>query len=293
MPLVGLRCPNGDVVTVDHCLKVCEQRCITIPTAKRVTMEREWTGTPSTTQCLNGTMMEFLKLTKDYTVDPQKRAFMLSGRGHHELLEDLAVELGLPAEVALTGDRDIFDVLEPSKEGWTLTDYKWWGSYRVGRALGIMEVGKQPDPSGAKYKVSGKWGKAGDPKMISVFAQVDNCVDLFEPELQLNNYRRILRERGLVVTKMQLQVTVRDGGLAIATARGITLNIYLIPIRELPDSYVREYFMNKEVALKTALQTKRWETPCDDRESWEGKKCQEYCEVWEYCPKGILHQGAK
>lgn len=293
MPLKYLRCPNGDTKEVDYCLTQCPQRCITIPTAKRLVRERKWTGTPSTTQLLNGTMMEFLKLTKDYTVDPQKRAFMLSGQGHHELLEGVAKELNLPAEVPLTEeDRDIFDLLEPYG-GWTLTDYKLWGSYRVGRALGIMEVGKQPDPSGAKYKVSGKWGKAGDPKMISVFAQVDNCVDLFEPELQLNNYKRILRERGLVVTKMQLQVTVRDGGLAIATARGITSNIYLIPIRELPDSYVSDYFDHKAINLLKALECGSWDIPCDGRESWEGKRCEQYCEVARFCPKGILYQGAK
>jgi len=92
-----------------------EERCLTLPTLTLISEEREWNGIASTTQLLNGTMMEFLKLTQPYVVDPDKRAFMLAGTKHHASLEEFAKKLGLPAEIALNIDRDIFDLLEPEK----------------------------------------------------------------------------------------------------------------------------------------------------------------------------------
>jgi len=291
MPLVGFKCPDGKTVPVEECLAGCSHRCLTLPTLQLIANERKWSGTPSTTQLLNGTMLEFLKITKDYVVDPQDRAFALLGTRHHKKLESVAKELGLPSEIGLTDEeRDVFDLIEPSEDGWTLTDYKTWGSFRVAKALGIVEVGKVPDPSGAVYKVSGKWGKAGEPKMIPKFEQHPELADLWEAELQLNSYRLKLEEKGLGVTKMQLQITVRDGSLVVALSRGVERNIYLIEVRRLDNEEVKEYFLQKEILLKDCLEVGKCDYPCDDRECWDGARCKGYCEVAEWCPKGILYQ---
>lgn len=294
MPLTRFKCPDGKIVPVEECLAGCSHRCLTLPTLQLIAKERKWSGTPSTTQLLNGTMLEFLKITKDYVVDPQDKAFALLGTRHHKKLEEVAKELGLPAEVGLTDEeRDIFDLLEPSGDGWVLTDYKTWGSFRVAKALGIVEVGKVPDPSGATYKVSGKWGKAGEPKMVARFEQHPELADLWEAELQLNSYRLKLEEKGLGVTKMQLQITVRDGSLVVALSRGVERNIYLVEVRRLDDGEVKKYFHDREGWLSTALVLGRWDIPCDTRECWDGARCKGYCEVAEFCPKGILYQGDK
>lgn len=302
MPLVWFKCPDGKTIPVEECLVGCSHRCLTLPTLQLIAKERKWSGTPSTTQLLNGTMLEFLKITKDYVVDPQDRAFMLAGTIHHKKLEEVAKELGLPAEVGLTDEeRDIFDLLEPEiilptgkvkypTGGWILTDYKLWGSFRVAKALGIIEVGKVPDPSGAKYKVSGRWGKAGEVKMIPKFEQHPELANLWDAELQLNSYRLKLEEKGLGVTKMQLQITVRDGSLVVALSRGVEKNIYLIKVQRLDDIEVGDYFGGKELALYAALKD-GWSMPCDERECWDGARCKGYCEVAEWCPKGILYQG--
>ena len=293
MPLTWLRCPDGVVIPVEDCLSNCRMDtvCMTAPTLHAITKERKWTGIPSTTQLLNGTMMEFLKITQPYVVDPQDRAFALLGSRHHQYLESIAKELGLPSEQALGVDgKDIFDLLEPEGDSWVLTDYKTWGSYRVAKALGIVEVGKVPDPSGAVYKVSGKWGKAGTPKMIPRFEQLPEAVDLWETELQLNNYRVLLEGKGLTVGRMQIQVTVRDGGLAVARSRGVERNISLIPIRLLDNDAVKDYFTKKKDNLLAALEAGRCDEPCNERECWEGARCKGYCEVALYCPKGMLYQ---
>src|SRR3990167_7977846 len=118
-------CPDQIQVRVKDCLSECRmaERCLTLPTLKLISNEREWTGTPSTTQLLIGTMEAFLKLTQPYSVDPDKRAFMLAGTIHHQKLEAIAKELGLPSEVALSVDRDIFDLLELEDGQLVLTDY--------------------------------------------------------------------------------------------------------------------------------------------------------------------------
>lgn len=285
--LIGFYCPDRKTVTIDDCMEKCRmgERCLTAPWLKRISQEREWSGVASTTQLINGTMLEYLKITEDYYVDPDSRAFMLQGSLHHESLEEMAKELGLASEVALSIDRDIFDLIEVEEEGLVLTDYKLWGSFKVAKALGIVEVGKIPDPSGAVYKSSGKWGKAGSPKMVGDFRQVPEECDNWESELQLNRYRVMLAELGVKIHRMQLQITVRDGGLAIARSRGVDKNTYKIPVQSLPNTVVKHYFIHKAECLKIALSS-GWSEPCNDRETWGGIRCERYCDVAHLCPKG-------
>jgi len=296
MPLQWFQCPDGKVIEVEDCLKCvtnCRmgETCLTLPTRMKIAEEREWNGVASTTQLLNGTMQEFLKLTQPYMANPDKRLFMIEGTKHHENLEAYAKALGFPAEIALNIDRDIFDLLEPDGDGWSLTDYKLWGSYRVVKALGLVETGRMPDPSGAVYKTSGKWGKAGSPKMVATYKAMAQEVDLFNEELQLNRYRIMLEEKGIKVTRMQLQVTVRDGGLAVANSRGIMRNGYKIPINKLSNGEVIDYFEAKKEDLRVALEQGSWSEPCSLYECWDGARCKNYCEVARNCPKGILVQG--
>jgi len=274
MPLKWFQCSLIDKpVPIEHCFNC--HHCLTLPTLKMMADERAWTGRPSTTQLLNGTMLEFLKITRDYTIDPQKKAFALLGTRHHEELAEVAHGLGLPAEIALSPDgRDIYDLLEPENGAWTLSDYKTWGSYRMVRALGIVKVGKGKD---SKFMVN------------------ESQKDTWESEMQLNHYRVLLEEHDIKVGRMQVQVTVRDGGLQIARTRGVKDNIYLIPIRRLNDNVVMDYFNRKHWMLVDSLHA--YETnpdylplPCDNRESWDGARCRGYCEVAEFCPKGMMEQ---
>jgi len=137
------------------------------------------------------------------------------------------------------------------------------------------------------YKTTSKWGKAGEPKMVNVFDQIPANADNWEAEYQLNRYRVMLEELGVKVTAMQLQVTVRDGGLAIATSRGLDRNTYRIPIKFLPDEEVIDYFTFKADNLNKAL-IYGWSEPCTPAECWDGNRCSEYCDVSIFCPKGQL-----
>jgi len=145
--LEKFQCPDKETIPVSDCLRKCRmrKRCMTLPTLVLISQEREWNGVASTTQLLNGTMLEYLKLTKLYTVDPDSRAFMLEGNKHHKALETIAKELGMASEIPLSVDRDIFDLIEVEENQIILTDYKLWGSYRVAKALGVTKIGTKPD----------------------------------------------------------------------------------------------------------------------------------------------------
>ena len=245
---------------------------------------------PSTTELLNGTRLSFLKLTKPYTVDPMERAFALLGTRHHQRLEAVARKLNVLSEEKLKGEiSGIFDLLEPDElsvvEAYLLTDYKTWGSFKVARALGLVES-KVPDPSGAVYRKSGSWGKAGTPKMVSIWTPNPEGADLFNEEMQLNNYRILVEECGFPVPRIQLQVTVRDGGTFIATDRGVDRKIYTIPIRRVADEEVKSYFEAKRQALLKALEAKMMPPPCSDYERWEGRRCKGFCDVAKFCSEG-------
>ena len=155
---------------------------------------------------------------------------------------------------------------------WTLVDNKGWGSYKVARALGLVKSGKGKD---ARFVI--------DPQQA----------DLYEVELQLNHYRVMLEEKGVEIGRMQLQVFVRDGGLAVARTRGIERNSYIIPIKRLDDNLVEVYFGLKSADLLTALERYKDDPsylpqPCDNRESWDGNRCGKWCDVAKFCPKGML-----
>lgn len=279
MPLSGFICPDGTTAPIAndlaHC-RSCDHRCLNLPTLRYIAKERVWTGRPSTTQLLNGTMLEFLKITRDYIIDPgQDRIFALFGSGLHALLAREAEELNLPAEIALSPDgRDIFDLLEPENGTWTLTDNKGWGSYKVARALGLVKTGKGKD---ATFVI--------DPEQA----------DLYESELQLNHYRVMLEEKGVAVGRMQLQVFVRDGGLAAARTRGIERNSYIIPIKRMDNLTVKTFFEMKDHQLLEALlyytaDPNYLPSPCNNRECWDGNRCGKWCDVAKFCPRGMLGQ---
>jgi hypothetical protein len=254
--------------------------------------ERPWDNNPSTTQLINGTMYSFLKLTKDYCIKPHSKAFMIAGTIHHKSLENMAKELGLSSEIALNIDRDVIDLLEFEDGELVLTDYKLWGSYKVAKVLGLTQIGTEP--TGEVYKKAGYWGKVGDPKMKPVFGRDASLAENTDAELQLNHYRIMLKEMGITIKRMQVQATVRDGELDIAIGRGVIEPIYLIDVKELDDNYVKEYFEFKKSELLTAMEQDFWDEPCSNSECWDGRKCdKKYCDVWNFCSRGIIANGGQ
>lgn len=235
----------------------------------------------STTFLIQGTLQAFLKLTKEYAVSPDQRAFMVHGTKAHANLEGAEDEYSLLEESfqdsEITG---IADVLESENGKNVLVDYKTAGSFKVAKALGFYV---EDEETGEVYK-SGK--RKGEPKTRKVLRRDSSKIDRRDWELQLNKYRIEFEKKGLKVDSIKIQALVRDGGTYIAKSRGVFRNIYYFNIDRIPDAEILAYFEAKRVALLAALQQGYWNDICTAEENWDGLKCQKYCEVAEFCKYG-------
>ena len=227
-------CPDNQKCEISGCLQSCrmEKRCLSLPTLRAISQQREWTGIPSTTQLLKGTREAWLEIVNDdLIINPQDRMFSLLGTKVHGTLErhadNMLSEERISDEVS-SGQMDCYDA-----NSMTLYDYKTAGSYKVMQALGIVMVDV---PTGEVYKTG---EKKGQPKTRK--EPQNGQPDMREWELQLNDYRIKLESQGFAVKDMYIEAIVRDGGTIAARSRGIIQNAYLIPVRRMPDEEVKTY----------------------------------------------------
>jgi|TARA_R100000329_G_scaffold65229_1_gene57737 CRISPR/Cas system-associated exonuclease Cas4 (RecB family) len=287
MPLKGFKYSNGETVSIEEVKRgdVDIARIgVSLPTLLHMSKSRPPDRKPSTTELLNGTCQSYLERTADYYIHPEDNAFSLAGTLHHLKLEESSIGMDrLKSELTLesdgiTGTVDLYD-----KDTKTLVDYKFSGSYKIAKCLGVQF--KYVNHPTEVYKRSGRWGKAGSPKRIKEFYIDKNTADLEDWGWQLNFYRYLLESNGYEVHNMFIQATVRDAGLQIARERGIDRKIYMIEIPHIDNSHLIKRFREKREELIHALYyTKKIPSVCTEEETWGGVKCKSYCPVREVCP---------
>jgi hypothetical protein len=295
MPAIGFICPDFQTITFQECFKECRlktdlpcERCKALPFLRRASKQREWTGEPSTTQLLIGTREAWLKIKRDYYINPDDKVYALLGTQVHSVLDrfgygDHLTEERLRDEIC-SGAFDFYD-----GETQTLYDYKTWGSYKVMQALGIscVEVPETDENGEVVLKKAGK--NKGEPKTRKIWVNGDTAtraVALLETSIQLSNYRDKLRKilpEGYAVKKMAVQVISRDSGLMVSTQRGIEEKAPLLPVNGISSYWVSKYLSRKKELLLTYLDKNKIPPLCRKKETWNGKKCQQYCEVKEQC----------
>ena len=288
MPTKSFICLDGYKIEVEQCLEEggcrLSSRCAPRTYLRMISTDRTWTGKPSTTQLIAGTMLSFLRLTVDYAIKPDGCAFMAHGTKVHRKLQDVTDDLSL-VEEKLTGETTgvtgIFDLLEVEGDSSILADFKTSGSWKVMKALGLYTGDVETD----EVFKSGK--RKGQRKTRKWLFQSDDMIDRRDWELQLNMYRLQIEEMGFPVDEIRLMCIVRDGNTAVARSRGILRNIYYFEIDRLPDQEVRDYFERKRKNLLLALEQGSWSEPCSEMENWDGIRCERYCPVWQQCSLGI------
>lgn len=237
---------------------------------------------PSTTQLIAGTKQAFLRLTTDYDISPDSRAFMIQGTKTHANLEAVDDEFSLLEEkFSDENNTGISDVITTEDGLSTLSDYKNTGSFKVQKALGFYI---DEEPTGEIYK-SGK--RKGESRTRKVIKRDESKRDILDWALQLNDYRiKAEHKLKIKIQRLKIQAIVRDGNTHIARSRGIFRNIYYFDVPIMPDEEVKTFFEQKRKLLLAALKAGEWEQICDARECWDGIKCARYCEVAESCPYG-------
>lgn len=286
MSIKGFICPDLEVTTFENCFEKCRmsERCMSIATLKAISEQRPNDRPPSTTELLSGTCEAYLKRVEEYYINPQDRAFALMGTIHHGILEsqELDLERYLIEEklegLNITGILDFYD-----KKTCTLIDYKNTGSFKAMKVLGMTST-LVPDPSGNVYKKSGPWGRAGTIKKVKQWYRDESLSDFGDWAKQVNLYRYLLELQGFQVKEMKLQMNIRDASTMSSRDRGIDRNIYFVDIPFIDDEIIVEYFTRKRDALVKALNEGQLPEKCSSEETWEGKKCESYCEVRHLCP---------
>lgn len=297
---IGFRCPDGVCITHEACLQRCRMahRCVTKPTLRRMSSTREWTGRPSVTQCLKGTMESYLKIVTAYFVSPQDLAFQLAGTVSHENLEKMVSDSEISeVKVGDSTGSGIPDLLEPDEDSsgaWILYDYKFLGSFAVADMLrNYIQTRPVTGEDGKPYILSR--GKSKGEIKLERYVDANHSLimdGMCDISLQINRYRRLLERDGKNIKRMMCQITVRDGGTVTATQRGILDRIYMVEAPRLLDDVVDSFFELKAKKLISALENKGCDEICSAQERWnDDNKCKKYCSVWFACPHGRSIRG--
>ena len=290
MPAKYFICPDNERIEIEKCLsfKGCRmtERCATLPYLRVASYDREYTGiTPS--MAGTGARQIYLKATCDYAINPNDRAFSVLGIGTHNKLSIHRYTNNVLSEEKLSDEdsKGIADVLEQDEwnDGYyILNDYKTWGSYKVALALGLVynDVPVFDDYGNPILYVKGN--KKGKQKTTKEATIDSSNADLFSEEMQINRYRIFFEREGFLISKMNVFSLPRDGSTHIAKYRCIDKNIYTIPIKHINDNIVLEYYKVKQESVDFAFEHDKIEK-CNNYESWNGRRCDGYCEVSEQC----------
>ena len=144
------------------------------------------------------------------------------------------------------------------------------------KALGYY---KKDVETGEVYKTGVKKGQPKTRKELFT----DGVRHVLDWALQLNYYRLFLEEENYTVSSTVIQDLCRDTGLRIASERGITKPLYLIPINPISNHWLKRYMEAKAKRLQQAIETGVVPKKCSQRETWHGKKCEGYCAVSAQC----------
>jgi len=295
MPAKYFVCPDDEKIEIAKCLEKrgcrLQDRCATLPTLRLMGFDREWRGV-SPSSAGNGPRLLYLKATTDYAINPNNRVWAVFGTSTHDKLSihdfNVLAEEKL-ADSQMSGIADLLEEDEYIDGSYILSDYKTWGSFKVAKAMGITsEKVDEPilDADGNLVLLrSGKNQGQPKTKQVTVISQNLSKIDMVNEELQLNRYRIFFEGKGFPISKMQIQIVSRDGGTYIAKGRGIDKNLYVIPVKRLPDSAVLDFYdilkAETDQAFKDGTAQK-----CNAGESWKGRRCtDQYCEVFEACQK--------
>ena len=277
-------CPSRERIGISECLNACPNaiRCMGKPTLEAVAksvQDRKLGNKYSVTELISGTREVFLKKTTDYAIDPQDQIFAMHGTAVHSICEKHSASFIL-TEVRFsndlyTGQIDAYgDLLGNGKK--ILLDYKVTSSFKAAKALGYYKV---DEPTGEFYKTGAKKGQEKTRKVL----KTDGVKHILEWAIQVNAYRMLLEEHNFQVGEIYIQMYVRDYSLRIAAERNVEKPIYLLKVNRISDHWLKRYFAIKKRRLEEAMATNVLPAVCSKRESWNGRKCEAYCNVFEAC----------
>jgi len=297
MPAKWFICPDKEQIEIKKCLEPggCRmgERCATLAYLNLIGYDREWQGV-SPSMAGTGPRNIYLKAVTDYVIDPNDRVFAALGTGVHGKLSIHRYNKNVLSEEPLSDDEmkgtaDCLEDDENKTNHFILTDYKTSGSYKVAKWLGLVSetfeetiLDKDNKPVLLKSGPNKGKPKTRQKKVITKDPAKTETKDV---ELQLNRYRIFFEQQGFPISKTQVQAIPRDGGTYIAKSRGIEKNLYIIPIKRMPNKEVLDFYRTLAHEVSEAFKT-GYARQCNNWEAWNNRnRCNKFCEVREECTK--------
>lgn len=283
MPATTFICPDGQRVPINQCLMQCPQgkRCMFLPTLRAIAKSlNRGIKEPTVTELIAGVRETYLKRTTEYAVNPQDVLYALHGQAVHTINEgftdgDMLSEVRL-SDMLTSGKFDLYGNILNNSDG-VLGDLKVTSSYKLMKALGIY---KERVPTGEVYKTG---SRKGQPKYRNEL-RYNGAHHVLDWAIQLNYYRILLEQEGFPVHEMYIQAMCRDNNLRIAAERGITQSIYIIPINRISDRWILRYFHRKAEIFHECMKEQKLPPICSQKERWNDRKCEGYCDARANCP---------
>lgn len=270
----NFRCPNGEIVMVNQCLHGCNHPCLAPSTRIFASKTRSWDGkTFSVTQLIQPTLLSYLKLTAPETIAPMDCLQAGMGTAAHALLEgcmpwNCIGEFRMVDDTGrITGQPDLVDLKHR-----ILYDYKFVSAYSLAMMLGYERKGYYHEFKRGKRKGQKEWRYKLEP---------GGKPDYHGYDKQQNMYRILLKQNGIQIDKMILQAMAKEPDSQLKQLR-LDRRAYLIEIPKYDDDEMLAWFYDRYDKLMTAMQTKTLPPKCE--ETWDGRRCENYCSVNMHCP---------
>jgi hypothetical protein len=315
MPLAFVRVRDGESYPVEKVLSGEIEVDFPMSYVRAVCNERVWSGRPHVTALLTGAREQYLKHVSKYTLDLDGMAMAVAGTTLHANLEKHGDYVELP--LALDEVQGTMDLLEELPNGdLRIVDYKLVGSFKLKKWLGIGSklVPALDDFGNQIYLKSGP--NKGKPKMVKEKSVNPENADRFDYTMQTNMYRVLIESllnnpgfikdfpeyekfQGKKISEIRIFFVLRDGSIA----HDFSHNTSFEKVEVLPDEKVQAFISERSAAITAAIEG--WEESksanpgmhpadrakefcppmCSDRETWEGRKCEKYCPVFEACKR--------
>lgn len=281
------KCPDGETIDCQECLTKCRlgQRCMAKPVLKFSSNTRNYKNRRSwsTTELLAPTCQMFLKAKYGEVIDPFSIVPSALGTAMHAILEgnlpnNFAGEFRLEKD-GVTGQMDCVDL-----QNKVLYDYKVVGTYKALRMLGYETTWAERTITRGKRK--------GETTLEQVWRYTGNA-DFGEYHYQQNLYRLLLKDIGIDIQKMYLQVFIKEPAGVMAQYKimdsygqipkgKLTKASFLVEIPMVDDDELWTMIQSKREDLSKAIESDIVPEMCS--ETWNGKRCQIYCSVNDVCP---------
>lgn len=286
MPATRFKCPNGTTIPIKDCLSECpyQQRCIARPaiTALAKGVANRGLNQFSVTELLRSTRETYLMKLYNYAVDPFQLVLAAQGTALHNFNEEavkekqwLLTEERFHNKIA-SGQIDTYGYIFNNHE-LVICDYKLTTSYKVAKAMGI---GYDTLKTDEVYKTGPKKGTFKTKKVLST----DKVKSRMDWALQQNFYRMLLEEQGYKVDGMYIQAYSRDFS-STTPKYGINKPMNIIKLNKISDHWLKIWFQEKLKRIQNALETRQLPPLCNSKETWNGLKCEQFCDVSHICKK--------